>query len=99
LLQTETEFPNQTPTTGYIQTPVSKKWGKPLQGPNTTKKARMEQMGTSDEGYQTFWGPKHEQRPKAGNTLMGSKVIGPATTETTDVTSNYQCLSMDRPTS
>jgi hypothetical protein len=45
----------------------------------------MEQMGTSDEEYQTFWGPKHEQRPKARNTLMGTKVIGPTSTETTDV--------------
>jgi hypothetical protein len=45
----------------------------------------MEQMRTSDEEYQNFWGPKHEQRPKAGNTLMGTKVMGPTSTETTDV--------------
>jgi hypothetical protein len=45
----------------------------------------MEQMGTSDEEHQNFWGPKHEQRPKAGNILMGSKVMGPTGTETTDV--------------
>jgi hypothetical protein len=45
----------------------------------------MEQMGTRDEEYQTFWGPKHEQKPKSENTLMGSKVMGQASTETTDV--------------
>jgi hypothetical protein len=73
------------PTTRYIQTPASKKWGQPLQGPNTTKKARMEQMRTSDEEYQTFWGHKHEQRSKVGNTLMGTMVMGPTSTETTDV--------------
>jgi hypothetical protein len=36
-------------------------------------------MGTTDEEYQTFWGPEHEQRPKARNT---PKIIGPASTET-----------------
>jgi hypothetical protein len=45
----------------------------------------MEEMGTSDEEYQTFWGIKHEQRTKARNTLMGTKVMGPAITETTNV--------------
>jgi hypothetical protein len=40
--------------------------------------------------YQTFWGPKHEQRPKTGNTLMGSKVMGPASTETTDISPYIQ---------
>jgi hypothetical protein len=42
----------------------------------------MEQIGTSDEEYQNFWGPKHERRPKARNTLMG--------TETTDVRPHIQ---------
>jgi hypothetical protein len=43
--QAETEFPNQTPTiVGF-----PKNGGNPRWGPNTTKKARMEQMGTSDE--------------------------------------------------
>jgi hypothetical protein len=45
----------------------------------------MEQMGTNDEEYQTFWEPKHEQRHKARNTLMGTKVMGLTSTETTDV--------------
>jgi hypothetical protein len=61
------------------------KMGKAPRGPNTRKKARMEQMGTSDEEYKTFWRPKHEQRLKAGNALMWSKVMGSASTETTDV--------------
>jgi hypothetical protein len=47
-------------------------------------------MGTSDEEYQTFWGPKHEQRPKAKNTLMRTKVMGPASTETPDVSPYIQ---------
>jgi hypothetical protein len=42
-------------------------------------------MGTSEEEYQTFWGPKREQRPKVGNTLMGTMVMGLTSTETTDV--------------
>jgi hypothetical protein len=45
----------------------------------------MEQMETSDEEYQTFWGPKHEQRPKARNSLMGTRVMELTSTETTDV--------------
>jgi hypothetical protein len=59
--------------------------GEAPMGTKYNKQARIEQMGTSDEEYQTFWGPKHEQRPKARNILMGTKVMGSASTETTDI--------------
>jgi hypothetical protein len=81
--------------------PCFQKVGKAPMGPNTPKKDRMEQMGTSDGEYQTFWEPEHEQRPRPETHSWEQRLWGqPAQRQQmSDPTSDYQCLSMDRPTS
>jgi hypothetical protein len=94
-------FPTRTQPQGTYGSPLSKNGGNLLWEPNTTKKARMEQMGTSDGNIRPFGNLNMSRGPRLQRYSWGQGLWGqPAQRQqTSGPTSNYQHLSMDRPTS